>query len=1173
MDDRDTDIGDTPPLAPAEPSIPAGVTLAVGLGASAGGLESFRAFFANMPADTGMAFVLVQHLDPDHVSALVDILRGGTAMAVSQAEDGDALVPNHIFVIPPDATMTLVGGVLKVTRRAGVAARRASVDTFLISLAEDQGENAVGIILSGFGSDGARGVEAIKEHGGLTLAQAEFDHAPKVGMPASATSSGFVDNVLSVETMPAALIDHWRYRAKTDGAKGPDGVRLDVGDHLGAICAVLNSRLGRDFSQYKPNTLMRRVQRRMQILQVEDVPSYLEQLRERPDEPELLFREVLIRVTQFFRDRPAFDSLATQIPAMLTTVAQQETVRIWVPGCATGEEAYSIAILFREALALADRPRKVQIFATDIDDKAIEIARAGLYPGAIAADLSPALLERYFQKEGEHYRVSKDIREMCLFSTHDLVKDPPFSRLDLISCRNLLIYFGPVLQKRVIAMFHYGLQADGLLLLGSSEAVTAHAALFAPIDKKARLYKRREAASQLLALSSTERATPRRMKAPIEGGPGEVDPRIARVVARYTPAFVVIDHRQNVKQFSGPIGKYLEPASGAVSLNLSVLIHAELRGPLQSALKQVAATGRRALVDALVVHIADQREAVNLVVEPLGEGEDYDGRLMLVAFQDLGVRLASSPLPPTDRDSGSMAEDLAVARERLQTLAEELETSNEELQSANEELQSSNEELETSKEELQSINEELATLNAELNARNDLLVDLNSDLTNLIDSTSIATLFLDRDMRIRRFTPATLEIFNVREGDQGRPITDIVSHLAKGGLYEDVKTVLRTLIPVQREVTLQSGNRVFQMEVRPYRGSNNVINGVVVTFVDVSERTQAEFAKSYLAAIIDSSDDAIIGEDLNGRVTSWNTGAQRLYGYSGEEAVGRLLAELVVAPGHEDRDIDLIEQIRGGGRIEPFDTVSRRRDGSLLDSSMSLSAVRDDAGEIIGVSRIIRDASKRLQADAEKALLLGELDHRVKNILAVVASIVSQTLRSATSPEAFVESMEGRIKALTQSHSLLTQDGGSKAALAAILHTELAPYDDGASRVTIDGPNIVLTPRAGLAIAMAIHELTTNAAKYGALSVAAGRISVTWSVATASPAKLRLVWTESEGPPVAPPTRKGFGTVLIERSLVYEFDGEVERTFTSEGMRCVIELPLNGEVGRLDDLDTDGRVQ
>ena len=532
------------------------VTLVVGMGASAGGLEAFRTFFGAMPTDTGMAFVLVQHLDPDHASALVNILGSITSMPVSQARTGDAVAPNHVFVIPPDAILTISGGILSVAQPAPAAARRASVNTFFASLADDQGENAVGVILAGFGSDGSAGVEAIKERGGLTLTQAEFDHAPKPGMPQSAASSGFVDHVLSVEKMPAALIDHWRYRTKTDGAKGPDGIRQDVGDHLGSICAVLNSRLGRDFSQYKTNTLMRRVQRRMQVLQVENVEAYIELLRERPEEPELLFREVLIRVTRFFRDPAAFDALALLIPPLLAKGNLQDPVRVWVPGCATGEEAYSIAILFKEALARADGPRKVQIFATDIDDQAINIARAGLYTDTIAADMPAALLDRHFVMEAGRFRVSKDLREMCLFSTHDMVKDPPFSRLNLVSCRNLMIYFAPVLQKRVIAMFHYGLRPDGLLFLGSSEAVTAHAALFASLDKKHRLFQRRPAPTQLLAITSAGPSSPERVQTSVDPAEGMIDPRIARVMSQYSPAFVVIDKRHKIQQFSGPIGKY-----------------------------------------------------------------------------------------------------------------------------------------------------------------------------------------------------------------------------------------------------------------------------------------------------------------------------------------------------------------------------------------------------------------------------------------------------------------------------------------------------------------------------------------------------------------------------------------------------------------------------------------
>ena len=976
-------------------------TLVVGLGASAGGLDAFRSFFKTMPADSGMAFVLVQHLDPERASALAEIVGSSTTMPVSQARTGDALAPNHVFVIPPDSVMTLSGGVLKVSRGPSIAARRASVNAFLVSLAEDQGENAVGIVLAGFGNDGALGVEAIREHGGLTLAQAEFDHSPKTGMPQSAAAGGYVDHVLSVEKMPAALIDYWKYRTRTDGSKGPDGVRTDVGDNLSAICAVLNSRLGRDFSQYKPNTLMRRVQRRMQVLQSASVADYLEQLRQRATEPELLFREVLIRVTRFFRDPAAFQALADRLPAILAQ-SDDQGVRVWAPGCATGEEAYTLAILFKEAMAQADRPRKVQIFATDIDDEAIEIARAGLYPPSVAADLPAALLERYFAKDSDSYRVSKDIREMCLFSSHDLVKDPPFSRLSLISCRNLMIYFRPALQKRVVSMFHYGLRPGGILFLGSSEAVTSNIGLFAPLEKKHRLFERRSAPSQLADLAATPRA-PARSKAASETREGEIDPRIAQIVSRYAPAFAVTDRRHRVQQLSGQVGKYIAPSDGAVSLNLTVLARAELRAPLRAALEQAAATRRRVTAEGIILEIDGRREAVTLAVEPIeGRKDPAGGGQFVIAFQDLGpVRFAE----PGDSMAGEGSlEELAGARERLQTLAEELETSNEELQSSNEEyqsvneeLQSTNEELETSKEELQSINEELATLNAELAARNESLVDLTGDLTNLIDSTAIATLFLDQDLRIRRFTPAVLEIFRVREGDQGRPITDIVSRLNEDGLYRDAAQVLRTLIPVHREVGLATGERSFQMEIRPYRSVNNAIGGIVITFVDITDRERAERARSNLAAIIDSSDDGIIGHDLDGLITSWNSSAERMFGFTEAEALGQPTA-LIVPVGRREDEPELLERVRRGERVEHYETLRLRKDTSLIEVSQSLSPVRNSSGTIIGAARIVRDITARRQRDREKLLLLGELDHRVKNILATVSSIVTQTLLTADTP-------------------------------------------------------------------------------------------------------------------------------------------------------------------------------
>ncbi|MFD4838048.1 CheR family methyltransferase [Achromobacter sp. NPDC058515] len=1135
------------------------------MGASAGGLDAFRAFFRTMPTDTGMSFVLVQHLDPERASALPEIIGACTPMPVTLAKTGDALAPNHVFVIPPDSLMTLSEGVLQVVRAPSATARRASVNAFLVSLAEDQGEKAVGIILSGFGSDGARGVEAIREHGGLTLAQAEFDHSPKTGMPQSAALGGFVDHVLPVEQMPAALLEHWAYRLKVHSSKGPDGVHKDVAHQLGAICAVLNSRLGRDFSQYKSNTMMRRIQRRMQVLQSESVTDYVEQLRQRPDEPELLFREVLIRVTRFFRDSGAFASLADKIPGILTSDEGQDT-RVWVAGCATGEEAYTLAILFKEAMSRADRPRKVQIFASDIDDKALEIARDGFYGASIAADIPAPLLDRYFVRENDGYRVAKDIREMCLFSTHDLVKDPPFSRLSLISCRNLMIYFAPALQKRAMAMFHYALRPHGLLFLGTSEAITTHSTLFSAIDKKHRIFGRRAVPTQL-PLSSAAPSIATRPKGAQSTHDLEIDPQVARIMSKYTPAFVVIDSRQNILRLSGQIGKYLVPSDGAMSMNFLTLAHVDLRAPLRAAIKQVTSTQRSVISEGIVLEVGGRAEAVTVAVEPLDNRPGFasDG-LVVVAFRDHGP---ARTVEQGDNDEAARIE-LANAREHLQTLTELLETSNEELQSSNEEyqsvneeLQSTNEELETSKEELQSINEELTTLNSELNARNDSLVELNSDLTNLIDSTSIATLFLDSDLRIRRFTPAVLSIFRVREGDQGRPINDIVSRLAEDGLHSDAAQVLRTLLPVQREVGLATGDRSFQMDIRPYRGVNKVISGVVITFVDITDRERAERARASLAAIIDSSDDAIIGHDLDGVITSWNIAAEKMFGYSEHEALNRNITFLA-PPGEREHEHELLERVRRGARVEHYETMRLRKDLRPVEVSQSLSPVRNSMGTIMGAARIVRELTKSRQADREKSLLLRELDHRVKNILATVSSIVNQTLKTAATPEDFAASLEGRIMALARAHNLLTQDGSGAGGLETIVQTELAPYHDDAGRVTLAGPPVILTPKAGLALAMAIHELATNAAKYGALSTSDGRLTVCWQVVTcAEGPSLRIDWREEGGPAIKSPPKPGFGTTLIERVLAFEFDAKVERSFAHEGLTCVFDLPWSHEVGYL----------
>ncbi len=507
-------------------------------------------------------------------------------------------------------------------------------------------------------------------------------------------------------------------------------------------------------------------------------------------------------------------------------------------------------------------------------------------------------------------------------------------------------------------------------------------------------------------------------------------------------------------------------------------------------------------------------------------------------------------------------EHLRHATEELEAANQELQSSNEEYLSINEELQSANEELETSKEELQSLNEELQTINAELNNRNENLTRSNSDLANLFDNTSIATLFLDNDLRIQRFTPRFLEIFSVREGDEGRPISDIVTRLSRDGLAADVQQVLRTLVPIEREVAIMDGAS-YLMQVRPYRGTNNTIDGAAITFVDISERKRHEQARSELAAIVELSQDAIISHDLDGTITSWNAGAELLYGYKAAEAIGRSMPKLLDG-NLPDRWPQMLARLRHGEQIEHFDTVRIAKGGRSIDVSIKVSPVRGRDGRIAGASVVARDISERRAAEQKTALLLGELDHRVKNTLAIVSAVVSQTLKTSATPEAFAAEIDGRIRAIAQAHSLLTRTGQGAMSLRAVVTTELAPYDRGDGAIAVTGGEFALTPKAGLAMAMAIHELASNAAKYGALSTASGRLAVAWKIAAHSADRtLTLTWAESGGPAVQPPARRGFGTTLIERTMTHEFDAKVTREFLNPGLRCTFVIPLAKEVGEV----------
>ena len=654
-------------------------------------------------------------------------------------------------------------------------------------------------------------------------------------------------------------------------------------------------------------------------------------------------------------------------------------------------------------------------------------------------------------------------------------------------------------------------------------------------------------------------------------------------MTRYAPAFLVVDRQAGILRFSGHTAKYLEPATGVASLNLFSLLHAGLRRMARGALEQVAVTGRRVLHEAVSIDVGSRFELVTLIVEPLPPGGADE--LFLVAFQEVGpapVRDAApdagnaemeggGPPPGGDdaavealeRELRSTRERLRDANEALETVTAELQSTNEEYLSVNEELQSANEELETSKEELQSLNEELQTINAELTQRNESLVRSSSDLANLFDSTSIATLFLDNQLRIRRFTPQVLGIFKVREGDEGRPITDIVTRLARDGLGDDVREVLRTLVPVQREVALIEADVSYLMQVRPYRDLNDMVDGAVVTFVDITERKKSEETRALLAAIVESSQDAIIGHDLDGVVSSWNAGAEALYGFATDEAIGRRLTTLLQDPLIGDWP-HMLERLRNGERIENFERSVTGKDDRVMDVSITMSPVRQVDGRIVGASLVARDVGERKAAEQRAALLLGELDHRVKNILAIVTAVISQTLRFSETPEAFAREVEGRVIAIAKAHSLLTQSGHGGILLSTLVATELAPFDHGPDHVSVSGPEVELTPRAGLALAMAVHELASNAAKYGALSTAAGRLTVAWEIGPSTDGPvLTLAWTEAGGPEVRPPTRRGFGTTLIERAIRHDFGATVTRDFLPSGVSCTLAVPLTSHTARL----------
>ena len=963
----------------------------VGIGASAGGLAAFEAFFSGMPADKepDMAFVLVQHLAPDHKSILTELIRRYTRMSVSEVEDGVVVQPNCAYIIPPNRDMAFLNGTLQLLEPSSPRGQRLPIDFFFRSLAQDQHERAICIVLSGTGSDGTQGLRAVKAEGGMAMAQnpesTEYD-----GMPRSAINTGLVDYILPAAEMPGHLIAYANHAfGHITHTLAPPPPKVE--DAFKKIHILLRSQTGHDFSQYKQNTIKRRVERRMAVHQISEMGGYVRFLQQTPVEVEALFRDLLIGVTNFFRDPEAFAALETTvIPALLTDKPSGTAIRVWICGCSTGEEAYSIAILLQEQMEKLKKNYKLQLFATDIDSRAIDQARSGLYSASITADVSPERLARFFtlENEGSNYRINKTIRDLLIFSEHDVNKDPTFSKLDLISCRNLLIYLNADLQKKLIPLFHYSLNPGGTLFLGTSETVGDFLHLFSTTDRQQKLYGRKEDPSAIqhlpqgrFARTLTESGTIEKHAAQQPGcGKTSLKETTERILLeQYAPTSVLISERGEMLYVHGSTGRYLQITSGEPGMNILKMAREGLKRDLTTALHSTVKYKKPIERHNLKVKTNGDFSSVNLTILPVLPTADSitDLTLYLVVLEEAR---AIEQLLPSAASAGTLVEQpdektadkdalvirlkqelraneefLQSANEELETSNEELKSSNEEMQSVNEELQSTNEELETSKEELQSVNEELATVNNELQTKVFDLSRANNDMNNLLAGTGVGTVFVDFQLRIQRFTPSITQIINLILTDVGRPVGHIVPNLVGyDSLVADIKAVLDSLIPKEIEVQTKDG-AWFLLRIRPYRTLDNVIEGAVITFFDISEikRTREALLKANdqlrLAVVVRDAHDAIVLQDMEGRIMAWNPAAVRMYGYSETEALQMNIRELI-PEGLRKADIERIQQLSRKNIIEPYRTQRIAKDGTTVEVWLTATALLNDEGSVYAVA-------------------------------------------------------------------------------------------------------------------------------------------------------------------------------------------------------------------------------
>ncbi len=920
----------------------------VGIGASAGGLEALELFFTNMPKDNGMAFVVVQHLDPTHVGMMPELLQRFTAMKVMQTTDKLKVKPNCVYVIPPNKSMSILNRTLYLFETIETRGLRLPIDIFFKSLADDTGENSIGIILSGIGSDGSIGIKAIKEQNGMVLVQtpatAKFD-----GMPQSAVQAVIADIIAPAEELPAKLINSLKYTPITNIETLID---IKTIGSIEKIILLLRQQTGNDFSLYKKNTLMRRIERRKGIHQIDKIHNYVRFCQENPEEIKILFKELLIGVTSFFRDSTLWEKLKNKVfKDLIEDLPDGYVLRAWVTACSTGEEAYTLAIVFYEMMEKLSIRKKLslQIFATDIDSDAIEVARKGVYPSNIAVDVSNERLNRFFVLENECYRVNTAIREMVVFAPQNVIKDPPFTKLDILTCRNMLIYMEPALQKKIISLFNYSLNANGVMVLGTAETLGKNNDGFEELDQKLKIYKR-VASPLLLDLIDFPSSFTRTKKDTtfIQTAPKIVD-NIQTLteqilLQRFAPASVLVNDKGDIIFITGKTGKYLEPVAGKANWNIYAMAREGIAQELPSAFRKASQNVEPVVLHNIKVGTNGGTQFVNVTVQRLKSPEALKD-MTIIVFTDVPavvIHEANSTSVATKGSKGKLKElelelnrsyeNLQSTREEMQSSQEELKSTNEELQSTNEELQSTNEELTTSKEEMQSLNEELQTVNAELQNKVNDFIQANNDMKNLLNSTEIATLFLDKELNIRRYTDNAVHIIKLRQSDIGRPFTDLVTDLQYSEIGNDALKVLKTLMTIETSISTNDG-RWYTVRIMPYRTFDDHINGLVITFNDitVAEKAKAELSESetrYRRLFETSQDGMLILDAVTGKIMDVNPYLVKMLGYSQEHFLTKAIWEIgtfkdLVANKEKFHELQQFEFIRYEDL--PLETADKRK--------------------------------------------------------------------------------------------------------------------------------------------------------------------------------------------------------------------------------------------------------